>query len=177
MSVWPPELGYGRVVARDCARNWKKGDKMPEVEARDQGFELHIRNSFGKQSFMRAIGAELSLVSPGEVGIVLPFREDLLQQHGFLHGAVIAAVVDSACGYAARSLMPQGTTVMTVEYKVNFLAPAAGEELVARGRVLRSGRKLSVCYGEAVARATGQEKLVAVLMATMIPITDRPLSA
>ena len=176
--MWPdpPELGYGRAVVRGCASGGRTRETMPKVEAQDRDFELHIRTSFGKQSFMRAIGAELSIVAPGEVGIVLPFREDLLQQHGFLHGAVIAAVVDSACGYAARSLMPLGTTVMTVEYKVNFLAPAAGDELVARGRVLRSGRKLSVCFGEAVARATGREKLVGVMMATMIPITDRPLS-
>ena len=149
---------------------------MPKFKAQDQEFESHIRMSFGKQTFMSAIGADLSLVSPGEVEIVLPFRDDLLQQHGYLHGAVIAAVADSACGYAARSLMPPGTTVMTVEYKISFLAPAAGDEFVARGSVLRSGRRLSVCIGEALARAAGQEKLVAVLMATMIPITDRPLS-
>ena len=149
---------------------------MPKFKAQEQGFDSHIRTSFGKQTFMKAIGADLSLVSPGEVEIVLPFRDDLLQQHGYLHGAVIAAVADSACGYAARSLMPPGTTVMTVEYKVNFLAPAAGDELVARGSVLRSGRRLSVCFGEVMARAAGREKLVAVLMATMIPISDRRLS-
>ena len=149
---------------------------MPKFKPQDERFKSHIRTSFGKQTFMSAIGADLSLVSPGEVEIVLPFRDDLLQQHGYLHGAVIAAVADSACGYAARSLMPPGTTVMTVEYKVNFLAPAAGDELVARGSVLRSGRRLSVCFGEALVRAAGREKLVAVLMATMIPITDRPLS-
>ena len=149
---------------------------MSQIDAQDPDFASHIRASFGKQSFMSLIGADLSRVSPGEVEIALPFRADLLQQHGYLHGAVIAAIVDSACGYAARSLMPQGATVMTVEYKVNFLAPAAGDEIVARGRVLRSGRKLSVCYGEAAARVHGQEKLVAALMATMIRITDRPLS-
>ena len=177
MPAWLPELGYGFLqVARDWTSDPKEGRMMPEFEVQDQNFELHIRTSFGKQRFMSAIGADLSLVSPGKVEIVLPFREDLLQQHGFLHGAVIAGVVDSACGYAARSLMPRETTVMTVEYKINFLAPAAGDEIVARGRVLRSGRKLSVCYGEAAARVEGKEKLVAALMATMIPIRDRPLS-
>ena len=100
---------------------------------------------------MRTIGAELSRVAPGEVEVVLPFRDTLLQQHGYLHGAVIAAIVDSACGYAARSLMPPGSTVLTVEYKVNFLAPADGDRIVARGQVLQPGRNLTVCYGEALA--------------------------
>lgn len=148
---------------------------MKKFEPQDPDFEKHIRNSFGKQTFMSTIGAELTEVRPGEVEISLPFREDLLQQHGYLHGAVIAAIVDSACGYAARSLMPSGATVLTVEYKVNFLAPASGQRIVARGTVLKPGRNLTVCYGECRAGEDGQ-RLVASLVATMIRVTDRPLS-
>ena len=148
---------------------------MQGFEPQDLDFEEHIRNSFGKQTFMSMIGADLTRVQPGEVEIALPFREDLLQQHGYLHGAVIAAIVDSACGYAARSLMPSGATVLTVEYKVNFLAPAKGHRILARGTVLKPGRSLTVCYGECRAGENG-DRLVASLVATMIRVTDRPLS-
>lgn len=148
---------------------------MQGFEPQDPDFEERIRDSFGKQTFMRLIGADLTRVEPGEVEIALPFREDLLQQHGYLHGAVIAAIVDSACGYAARSLMPSGATVLTVEYKVNFLAPANGTRIVARGTVLKPGRNLTVCYGECRAGEGGQ-RLVASLVATMIRVMDRPLS-
>ena len=149
--------------------------EMQRFDPQDLDFENQVRTSFGKQTFMAKIGAELTRVAPGEVEIALPFRDDLLQQHGYLHGAVIAAIVDSACGYAAQSLMPSGATVLTVEYKVNFLAPALGKRILARGTVLRPGRKLTVCSGECRAGEDG-ETLVASLLATMIRVTDRPLS-
>ncbi len=135
--------------------------KNPDVEE-------EIRRSFASQTFMMSIGAQLLNVSPGAVEIELPLRADLLQHHGYLHGAVIAAITDTACGYSALSLMEAGSTVLTVEYKVNFLAPAVGERIVARGRVLKAGRKLTVCSGEAVSESDGRTKIVAALLATMV---------
>ncbi len=140
---------------------------MAQLQIQDPAYEAAIRESFAQQTFLAAIGAELSRVACGEVEIALAFREDLLQHHGFLHGAVVAAIADTACGYAARTLMPAGSTVLTVEYKVNFLAPAIGERLRARGRVLRAGRRLTVCSGDAFALANGRETPVAALTATM----------
>ena len=114
------------------------------------------------------IGAEIASVSAGAVQISLPCSQHLLQHHGYLHGAVIAAIVDTACGCSALTLMPPKSSVLTVEYKINFLAPAAGDRILARGRVLKAGRRLTVCSGEALASEDGQEKLVAALTATMV---------
>lgn len=133
----------------------------PEVEAR-------VRASYARQRLMQTIGAEMLHVRSGEVEIVLPFRDDLTQQHGYLHAATITAIVDSACGYAALTLMPLTTEVLSVEFKLNLLAPAAGERFVAIGRVLRSGRTLTVCAGEVFAEQGGSRKLIGAMQATMI---------
>lgn len=127
-----------------------------------------VQASFAEQGFMHRLGAELVAVSAGEVTIALPFREDLTQQHGFLHAAVTTAIVDSACGYAALTTMPPGMEVLSVEYKVNLLAPAAGQRFVATGRVVRSGRTLTVCTGDVYAERDGERKLICVMQATMI---------
>jgi uncharacterized protein (TIGR00369 family) len=119
---------------------------------------------------MAAIGAELVHVAAGEVDIELPFSERLTQQDGYLHAGVVAGVTDSACGYAALTAMDAGAEVLTVEFKINLLAPASGERLVARGRVLRAGRTLTVCRGDAVTMSDGREKHVAALTATMIAV-------
>jgi uncharacterized protein (TIGR00369 family) len=123
---------------------------------------------------MVTLGAELSRVAPGEADIVLPYRADLTQQHHFVHAGIIATIGDSACGYAAFSLMPAEAAVLTVEYKVNLLAPAEGERFVARGRVLRPGHTITVCQAEVSAVQGGGEKVVAVLMATVMTLLDRP---
>ncbi len=104
----------------------------------------------------------------------MPFRRDLTQQHGFLHAGVVTSALDSACGYAALSLMEEGVGVLSVEFKTNMLAPARGEELIARGRVLRAGRIIAVCQGEAAMLADGGETSVAVMIATIMTIRDRP---
>src|SRR5437867_3372220 len=117
-----------------------------------------IAESFAKQKFMTTIGAKLTRVAPGEVDIELPFREDLTQQHGFLHAAVTTGIVDSACGYAALTKMPPGAAVLSAEFKVNLLAPAKGERFIARGRVLKAGRTLSVVAGDVYAVQNGVEK-------------------
>ncbi len=136
--------------------------------------ENRVRASFDRQAAMATIGARLVRVTAGEVTIELPFRPDLTQQHGFLHAGIVTAIVDTACGYAAYSLMPEDAAVLTVEYKVNFLAPAAGERLVATGRVVKAGQTITVCAGDVVAIAGGQEKLIATMQATMMTMKDRP---
>ncbi len=117
------------------------------LNPRDPDFAARVRGSFARQRLMATLGAELERVLPGEVAIQLPFREDLTQQHGVLHAGAVTAIVDSACGYAAFSLMERGTGVLSVEFKVNMLAPAAGETFLAIGRVVRAGRTLTVCTG------------------------------
>jgi uncharacterized protein (TIGR00369 family) len=139
-------------------------------EMNDPGFEARVRASFGRQALMTTIGARLISVSPGEVEIDMPFRGDLTQQHGYVHAGIITAVVDSACGYSALSLLSADSEVLSIEYKVNFLAPALGERFVARGRVVRAGRTITVCSGEVVAITSAEEKTVAVMLATMIAV-------
>ena len=136
--------------------------------------EARIRRSFARQGYMTAIGAELVHVAAGEVDIALPFSERLTQQDGYIHAGVVAGVTDSACGYAALTTMEANAEVLTVEFKINLLAPAAGEQLVARGRVLRTGRTLTVCRGDAVTMSDGEEKHVATLTATLMAIVRRP---
>ena len=137
-------------------------------------FDYRVQSSFAKQSVMKLIGAELIKILPGEVEILLPFRHDLTQQHGFLHAGIITAIVDSACGYAALSLMPAGASVLTVEFKVNLLAPAKGERFVARGKVVKPGRTITVCSGEVFALGSEEPKLVATMTATMMTLQGRP---
>lgn len=146
---------------------------MGRFEIQDPNFEARVRESFARQRVMQTIGASLTRVSPGEVEIELPFREDLTQQHGFLHAGVVTTIVDTACGYAAYSLMPANAAVLTVEYKVNFVSPAIGERIIARGRVTKAGRTVTVCAGDVFALRNGREKLVATLLATMMTVRDR----
>lgn len=140
----------------------------------DPDFEARVRDSFARQAAMRLIGAELARVAPGEVDIRLPFRADLTQQHGSLHAGIVTAIADSACGYAALTLMPPSAGVVSVEFKVNLLAPAAGEAFVARARVKRSGRTLSVCTADVYALRDGEERPVATMLGTMMAVVDRP---
>ena len=142
-------------------------------------FEGRVRASFERQQLMATLGAVLTSIQPGEVRIQLPFREQFSQQHGFLHAGIITAVVDSACGYAALTLMPPKAGVMSVEFKVNLLAPAAGPTFRAVGRVLRSGRTITVCAGELW--STDEQihdggKLVAVMQATMMAVSRPGIS-
>ncbi|HUS16883.1 MAG TPA: PaaI family thioesterase [Chloroflexia bacterium] len=143
----------------------------------DAQFVERVRASFRRQQVMQLLGATLTSITPGHVEITLPFRGDLTQQHGFLHAGIVTAICDSACGYAALSLMPPQTGVLSIEYKVNLLAPARGDRFLARGRVLRAGRTIVVCAGDVYAQATAlasEEILVATMLATMAVIRDRP---
>jgi uncharacterized protein (TIGR00369 family) len=132
--------------------------------------EERVRESFARQGLMATLGARLARVQPGEVDVELSFEERLTQQHGYLHAAALTAVLDSACGYAALTLMPEEAAVLTVEYKVNLLAPAAGERFLARGRVVRAGRTLTVCRGDAVAFVGDDERHVVTMTATMMAV-------
>lgn len=139
--------------------------------------EARVRRSFERQAFMRLLGAQLERVVPGEVDIVLPFRDDLVQQHGFLHAGVTTAIADSACGYAALSLMPPDAAVLSVEYKVNMLAPAKGSRFLARGRVIKSGRTVTVCRAEVLAfDRQGDARAVLEMQGTMMTVRDRGIA-
>jgi uncharacterized protein (TIGR00369 family) len=147
---------------------------MALFEARDPDFEARVRADFARQGLMTTLGAELVDVSPGEVTISMPFRAELTQQHGYLHAGAITAIVDSACGYAALSLMPAGVEVLTVEYKVNFLAPASGSRFIARGRVTKPGRTLTVCTGDVIVPdSDGRERHIATMLTTMMALAPR----
>ena len=139
----------------------------------DPDFEARVRGSFYKQKLMSTIGAELTRLLPGEAEISLPYRDDLTQQHGFVHAGIIATIVDTACGYAAFSLMPADMAVLTVEYKINLLSPAVGELFLARGRVIRPGKTLSVCTGEVIAHQQGKGKTVATMLSTMMALPNQ----
>jgi uncharacterized protein (TIGR00369 family) len=139
----------------------------------DSELDARVRSSFDRQAFMRSVGARLVSVEPGRVVIEWAFREDLTQQHGFLHAGVVAAVADSACGYAALSLMPRGVAVLSVEFKVNLMKPAAGERFRAVGKVIRAGRTLTVCGAEVEAHVAGEETVIAVMQGTMMAVRDR----
>jgi uncharacterized protein (TIGR00369 family) len=149
---------------------------MPVFQPSDPDFERRIHASYARSRAMATIGASLSHVAPGEVDIALPFRESLSQQHGYLHAGITTTIVDTACGYAALTLMPPGTAVLTIEFKVNLLAVGEGERFIARGRVLKPGRTITVANGEVIAVRRGEERLVAIMSATMMTIRDRGLS-
>lgn len=140
----------------------------------DPDYEKRVRASFDRQLAMAHLGAQMRAVAPGRVEIRLPFREELTQQHGFIHAGIITAIADSACDYAALSLMPPGVGVLTIDFAVNLLRPAAGLRFVARGRVVKPGQTIMVCSGEVVAeREDSTASAVALMQATMMVVRDR----
>lgn len=146
---------------------------MKPFEPKDPDFENRVRTSFERQAAMSELGATISEIEPGYIAIRFPFHERFTQQHGFLHAGIVATVLDSACGYAAFSLMPAGVGVLSIEFKINLLAPASGEYFLARGKVLRPGRTITVCRGtvEAVRKEEGVE--IAVMQATIMAVHGR----
>lgn len=142
-------------------------------QAADPGYEARIRESFARQTVMATLGASLAAVSPGEVEILLPFRADLCQQHGFFHAGITATIADSAAGYASYSLFPADSSVLTSEFKLHLLAPADGERLRAVGRVLKPGRTLTIAEAEVFALKGGREKLCAKLIGTLVTLQGR----
>lgn len=136
----------------------------------DPDTERRVRESFARQQAMATIGARIAAVRRGEVEIALPYGAALTQQHGFIHAGNIAMIADTACGYAALSVMPPDTAVLTTEFKLNLLSPAKGERLIAVGRVVRPGRRLIVCLGEVFAEEATGRKQVALMTASMMVV-------
>jgi len=140
----------------------------------DDATANRIRDSIGRQTLLTTLGVAVAEVASGRVMLDLPYREDLCQQNGYLHAGAITAVADSACGYAAATLMPAGRDVLTVEFKVNLLAPARGDRFRATGEVVRAGRTLTVCSAQVTAWADGAQHIpVALMQATMIAVAPR----
>jgi uncharacterized protein (TIGR00369 family) len=140
------------------------------MKVRDPNYTARIHESFGRQKAMALIGASLKSIAPGRVEISLPYRDDLTQQKGFVHGGILGMIADTACGYAAFSLMPAGGSLVTVEYKMNILTPARGS-LVAHGSVVRPGRTLTVARAEVYAE---DGKHVATMQQTLMALPDTP---
>ncbi|MDP1827563.1 MAG: PaaI family thioesterase [Polaromonas sp.] len=146
---------------------------QPEFKPKDEGYAARVRDSFALQGAMATIGAQLAQVEPGRVVIELAWAAGLSQQHGFLHAGMVATALDSACGYAGFSLMPADAGVLTIEFKINLLAPAKGQRFRMVGQVIKPGRTVTVTEGRAYAVDDGREKLIATMGATLMTITGR----
>lgn len=136
--------------------------------------EARVRASFERQAAMRLIGARLAALGPGSCAVELPFRDELTQQHGYVHAGIVSAIADSAGGYAGFTLFPDDASVLAVEYKLNLIAPAAGERLLAEAQVVKPGRTLAITRGEVYAEAAGQRTLCAIMQQTLIVMAGRP---
>jgi len=148
-------------------------------QPKDANFADRVRASFARQRVMQTLGVEITRLAPGEIELAMPFEAAFTQQHGFVHAGIMATVLDSACGYAAFSLMPANAAVLTVEFKANLLAPAKGERFAFRAHVVKPGRTLTVCDARAFALEDGaqtgtQERLVATMNGTLMALFDRP---
>lgn len=139
-------------------------------QVQDPNYEARVRDGFDKQQIMHELGATVGDVAPGRFQITMPFSGKWTQHGGFLHAGIVTTIVDSACGFAAYTLMPVNTDVLTVEYKVNFISPGVGEFFIATGQVLKPGRTITVCEGKVVAQQGDSRKLIAAMQATMITV-------
>ncbi len=144
---------------------------MPQHEG--AGCEERIRSSFAKQGLMSTLGATLVTIAPGRVEIAINPTPAISQQHGFVHAGAVSAIADTAAGYAALSLMPPDRGVLTTEFKINLVAPAVGERILARGAVVKAGRTLTLAQAEVFAESEGRERLIALLTATMMAVEGR----
>ena len=140
---------------------------------KDSLYRQRVEDSFSLQGVMQTLGARLEKLEPGAVDIGLAWDRSLTQQHGFLHAGVVATALDSACGYAAFSLMPEDAAVLTIEFKINLLAPAKGERFRMEGRVLKPGRTITVCEGRAYALQDQKETLIATMNCTLMTVMGR----
>jgi uncharacterized protein (TIGR00369 family) len=144
-----------------------------ELQARDPNFDERTRASFNKQGFMHHLGARIIALRPGFVEVEVPFAQSLSQQHGYFHGGVVATLADVASGYAAFSLLDPDASNVTVEFKVNLLAPAEGARLIARGSVIKPGKTLTVCQSNVFAASGDGEKLCATALATFMALPGK----
>jgi len=148
-------------------------EKPPAFQPQDPNYRIRVENSFARQKAMVTLKITLARIEPGEIELTFPYQEELTQQHGFIHAGVLATALDSACGYAAFSLMPPQAAVLTIEFKTNLLAPAQGEFFRVVGRVVKPGRTITVCQAEAFACRQGQSRLVASMTGTLMALVDR----
>ena len=146
---------------------------MPPFTAQYPTYQKTVAESFARQTVMKTIGAEISSIEPGRVELSFAHHASLTQQHGFIHAGIVTTVMDSACGYAAFSLMSEDTAVLTIEFKTNLLSPAKGEKYLAIGSVRKAGRTITVCEGELFAFQGDSKKLVATMSCTLMCITGR----
>ena len=146
---------------------------MPNLQIQDPDFENRVRDSFGRQVAMSSLGISISMIAPGRIELQMPFLSEFTQQHGFTHAGIITTGLDSACGYAAFSLMPSDAAVLTVELKTSLLAPAKGERYRLVGQVVKPGRTLTFCEGKAYAIDHDHETLVSTMSATMMTVQHR----
>jgi uncharacterized protein (TIGR00369 family) len=137
-------------------------------------YPRRVTESFERQAVMKTLGASIAALAPGAIELTMPYAAAYTQQHGFLHGGIVATVLDSACGYAAFSLFPADAAVLTVEMKTSLVAPARGERFVFRAQVVKPGRTITFCDGRAFAVEGGQEKLIATMSGTLMALIDRP---
>ncbi|MFK5979048.1 MAG: PaaI family thioesterase [Rhizobiaceae bacterium] len=150
---------------------------MAEFTIRNENYVERVRGSFERQPFMKTIGAKLTEIGPGFVEIAVPFSDGVTQQHGFFHGGLIGTIADNAGGYAAFTLMAASDSVLSVEYKLNLMAPANGDLLISRGHVLKSGRTLTVCQSDIYVVRDGVEHNCATMLGTfmtMVSMSDEP---
>ena len=143
---------------------------MSAFQPSDPNFENRVRDSFAQQKAMATLGITIERLVAGEIELGMPYTEAYTQQHGFMHAGIMTAALDSACGYAAYSLMPANAQVLTVEFKTNLLAPAKGERFAFRAKVVKPGRTITVCEAQAYARSDGAEKLVATMSGTLMAL-------
>ncbi|MET0744516.1 MAG: PaaI family thioesterase [Microvirga sp.] len=160
------------MVATVPTHGGEAGRVIPSIP-KDPAFEARIRASFARQGLMGTLGASLLRVAPGAVDIALSPGPAVSQQHGFVHAGAVAAIADTAAGYAALTLMPPGAGVLTTEFKINLVAPASGDRILARGRIVRAGRTLTLAQTDVFSETAGEEKLVALLTATLMTIEGR----
>lgn len=146
---------------------------MSRLIPKDTEFEARVRASFARQTAMATLGIEIVSVRVGEVELRMPYAAAYTQQHGFIHAGIITTALDTACGYAAFSLMPDNAAVLTVEFKTNLLAPARGDHFLFRAHVVKPGRTITVCDAQAFAIEGGKEKLVATMTGTLMALFDR----
>lgn len=144
-----------------------------EFKPADENFETRVRESFARQEVMKTINASILNVQAGEVELEFPFQAKLTQQHGFIHAGIVSTVLDSACGYAAFSLMREDAAVLTIEFKINLLSPAQGSHFRALGTVKKPGRNITVTEGELFAYRDGKPKLVASMVGTIMSVYNR----
>jgi uncharacterized protein (TIGR00369 family) len=146
---------------------------MVRFKPKDPRFRSRVEASFNRQEAMRTLGIEIARLQPGQIELMMPYAAAYTQQHGFIHAGIIATALDSACGYAAFSLMPDDAAVLTVEFKINLLAPARGGHFMFRGKVVKPGRTITVCEAQAFAIDGGEEKLVAIMTGTLMALSNR----